>query len=235
MTRRDELSDNYARIRDEVAAAAQSAGRNLADVHIIAVTKTWPASDIRLLAELGLHDIGESRHQEASSKFDELNDLDLTWHFIGQLQTNKVNQVARYADVIHSVDRPKLATALGKAAVAANRTISVLIQVSLDETQSAADSERGGVLRSQVLELADLIAGTPGLTLGGVMAVAPLDEQPAAAFARLTPVVAQLQSRYPTATMVSAGMSGDFQEAIAAGATHLRIGSALLGSRPFVG
>ena len=235
MSRRDELADNYARLRDEVASAAAQAGRNIADIHIIAVTKTWPASDIRLLAELGMHDIGESRHQEASVKFDELHDLNLTWHFIGQLQTNKVNQVAHYADVVHSVDRPKLVTALGRAAVNAERTISALVQVSLDAAQDADDSERGGVLRSEVLELAALIDATDGLSLGGLMAVAPLDDDPKAAFARLVPVIDQIRSYYPSAAIVSAGMSGDFAEAIAAGATHLRIGSALLGSRPFVG
>ncbi|MEY4322223.1 MAG: hypothetical protein RL410_4 [Actinomycetota bacterium] len=235
MSRREELADNYARVQEEVLAACRAHGRNPSDVHIIGVTKTWPASDIRILADLGVRDIGESRDQEASHKHNELQDLDVTWHFIGQVQTNKVNHIATYADVVHSVDRPKLITALGRAALAAGRTLTALIQVSLEVDDEVENEGRGGVSRAGVLELAGLIDSTPGLVLGGLMAVAPLGEDSHQAFARLVPVSAQLRAAHPQATTVSAGMSDDFSEAIAAGATHLRIGSALLGSRPLLG
>jgi hypothetical protein len=231
-SRKDELAANLADVNHQIQSAAKAAGRDPSDITLIVVTKTFPASDIVLLAQLGVLEVGENKDQEASGKFEECQQLGLRWHFIGQLQSNKVNSVARYIDVVHSVDRPKLAIALGRAAIAANRTIMALVQVSLDSPDTPG---RAGIDPGSALELAELISNTPGLTLGGVMAVAPVDEDPAIAFARLTPVVAQIQAKYPQATIVSAGMSADLHQAVAAGATHLRIGSAILGSRAVVG
>ena len=227
--RRAELEANLGRVRDRIRRATQAVGRR-DEPHLIVVTKFHPASDIRLLAELGVAEVGENRDQEASAKAAELDDLPLTWHFIGQLQTNKAKSVVRYADTVHSVDRASLAAALGKAAAAQGRTrpLDCLVQVNL--SQGAAPG-RGGALPDEVPRLADLIAGTPGLRLAGLMAVAPLGEQPARAFARLGETAQTLRERHPEASMLSAGMSQDLEEAVAAGATHLRIGTDVLGRR----
>lgn len=227
-TRKNEIANQFAEVRQQINSAAMSAGRKPEDLHLIVVTKTWPASDVRILAELGATDVGENKAQEATAKFDECRDLGLKWHFIGQLQTNKVSMIAPYIDVVHSIDRSKLVKALGAAAVSAGRTITGLVQVSLDPPEVEG---RAGIDPADALELATEIDSTPGLILGGVMAVAPLGEDPAVAFSRLVPVVDQIQAKFPAASMVSAGMSNDLAEAIAAGATHLRIGSAILGSR----
>jgi PLP dependent protein len=224
--RREELAANLARVRERVRAACAAAGRDPADVAIIAVTKTWPASDVRLLSELGITDIGENRDAEAAPKAAACADLDLTWHFIGQLQTNKAASVARYASVVHSVDRLRLARALGTAARRVERSISCLIEVSLD-----GDPARGGALVADVPALAEALADEPGLTLAGVMAIAPLSMDPAKAFAALAVLAVAVRAIRPGATMISAGMSGDLEAAVAAGATHLRIGTALLGGR----
>jgi pyridoxal phosphate enzyme (YggS family) len=224
--RREELAGNLAEVRQRIAAACAAAGRNAADVTLIAVTKTRPASDVRMLAALGVTDMGENRDAEAAPKAAACEDLDLTWHFVGQLQTNKCPSVARYASFVHSVDRPRLVTALGSAARRAERVVRCLIEVSLD-----GDPARGGAVAADVPGLAEAIAGEPGLILSGVMTVAPLGMDPSAAFADLVKTAAVLRAVDPAATMISAGMSGDLEAAVKAGATHLRIGTALLGVR----
>jgi pyridoxal phosphate enzyme (YggS family) len=224
-----ELARSLAAVQARIAAACQAAGRDPAAVTLIAITKMFPASDVRLLAELGVRDVGENRDQEAAPKAAELAPLclGLTWHFVGQLQTNKAASVVRYADVVQSVDRPRLVAALGTAAHRAGAVLRCLVQVSLD-----GDPHRGGVPADRVMAVADAVAGEPGLVLGGVMAVAPQQEQPRAAFGRLARIAAQVSAAHPGAVMISAGMSGDLEDAIAAGATHVRIGTALLGGRP---
>jgi pyridoxal phosphate enzyme (YggS family) len=202
-------------------------------VTLVAITKTYPASDVRRLFELGVRDVGENRDQEAAPKAAECADLapDLTWHFVGQLQTNKCASVVRYARVVHSVDRLRLARALGKQARKAGRVITCLVQVSLD-----ADPGRGGAAPAQVPELAAAVAAEESLLLGGVMAIAPLGVPPVRAFALLPAAAAAVREVRPEAVMISAGMTGDMEAAIAAGATHVRVGTALLGDRPgFVG
>jgi pyridoxal phosphate enzyme (YggS family) len=230
--RREELATRLAGVRERIRAACEAAGRS-DEPQLIVVTKFHPASDVRLLAALGVTDVGENRDQEASAKAAELADLGLRWHFIGQLQTNKAKSVVHYADAVHSVDRPQLVAALSKAVGAAGREdqLACLIQVNLDP----AASGRGGALPADVPELAARIDGAPGLRLAGVMAVAPLGADPAEAFARLADVAARVRERFPEATMVSAGMSQDLEAAVAAGATHLRIGTDVLGPRPAVG
>ncbi|MBB5779753.1 YggS family pyridoxal phosphate-dependent enzyme [Nonomuraea jabiensis] len=228
--RRDEIAAGLAEVDTRIAAACRAVGRDRGEVTLIAVTKTRPAEDVRILAELGVRDVGENRDQEAAPKAQELADLPLTWHFVGQLQTNKVRSVVAYADVIHSVDRLRLVEAISKEAVRQGRRVGCLIQVALDD-----DPGRGGARAADVLELADEVALAEGLWLGGVMAVAPLGEEPAKAFARLRDVATRLEEQHPRATMISAGMSEDLTEAIAYGATHVRVGTALLGRRkPFV-
>jgi pyridoxal phosphate enzyme (YggS family) len=232
MNRIEELAANLAAVRERIAKACHAAGRAPDEVTLVAVTKTFPASDVRLLAELGVTDVAENRDQEAAAKAAECRDLDLTWHFVGQLQTNKARSVVSYADVIHSVDRERLVKALSRAATAAGRSPRCLIQVSLDETGAGtAEGGRGGVRPDGVLALAEALTAAEGLELGGVMAVAPLGADPAPAFARLGEISASLRAAYPAAKTVSAGMSGDLEHAIVSGATHVRIGTALLGGR----
>ncbi|MEN3614823.1 YggS family pyridoxal phosphate-dependent enzyme [Plantactinospora sp. ZYX-F-223] len=233
--RRAELAANLARVRSRIDAACASAGRDPADVTMVAVTKTYPASDVALLAELGVRDVGENRDQEAAPKAAEVaaTGARVRWHFVGQLQRNKARSVIRYADLVHSVDSVRLAGALADAAGRhRERPLDVLVQVNLD---GAAD--RGGALVAGndpdrgVDAVAAAVAGSDRLRLGGVMAVAPLGADPEPAFATLAEVAAALRSEYPGAVAVSAGMSGDLEAAIAYGATHVRIGSALLGMR----
>ncbi|MEA5456892.1 YggS family pyridoxal phosphate-dependent enzyme [Sinomonas sp. JGH33] len=233
--RREQLASNLARIRARILEAARAAGRS-DQPELIVVTKFHPADDVRVLAELDVTDVGESRDQEASIKAAELASLGLTWHFIGQLQTNKAKSVIRYADVVHSVDRASLVAALAKAVAgepsrAGRPPLACLVQVNLDPQ---AESGRGGALPGEVLGLADLIGSSEGLRLAGVMAVAPRGGEPRRAFARLAECSALLRGEHPEATMVSAGMSQDLEEAIEAGATHVRIGTDVLGPRPRV-
>lgn len=223
------MRENLADLTARIGGACAAAGRDPADVHLIAVTKTFPASDVILLSELGIADIGENRDQEAAPKAAECAALGIgiRWHFVGQLQVNKCASVARYAEVVHSVDRERLVTALGGRARVAGRVVTCLIQVSLH-----AGPGRGGAGPDEVPALASAIAGQESLRLGGVMAAAPLGEPPRPAFARLREVAESLRAEHPGATTISAGMSGDLEEAIAEGATHVRVGTALLGGRP---
>jgi len=224
--RRDELAANLRRVRARLESAATTAGRDPAEITLVAVTKTWPASDVRLLAELGVRDVGENRDQEAAPKHEACRDLALRWHFVGQAQRNKTASIAAYADVIHSVDRAVLVEALDRHAVERGRRIVALVQVALDEGLG-----RGGAAPADVEGIAAAIAASAALDLGGVMAVAPLGEDPDHAFARLAEVAAAIRGAHPGATIVSAGMSGDLEAAIRHGATHVRVGTALLGPR----
>ena len=207
-------------------AACAAAGRPRDDVTLIAVTKTFPPEDVRSLADLGVRHFGENRDDEARAKAAALADLDVCWHFVGQLQANKCKSVARYADVVHSVDRDRLVDALAAGAEAARRRLQVFIQVSLDD-----EPRRGGAQPGEVLRLADRVAATARLHLVGVMAIAPLEADATLAFTRLGDVATAVRAAHPDATAISAGMSGDLEVAVAAGATHVRIGTALLGGR----
>ena len=226
-----EVAAGLDRVRRRIAAAETAAGRPAGDVVLVVVTKYFPASDVRLLADLGVAEVAENRHQEASAKSAELAGLGLRWHFVGGLQSNKAAAVASYADVVHSVDRAKLVAGLSRGATERGRDLDVLVQVSLDPPGAAG---RSGADPSDVPALADALAEAPGLRLRGAMAVAPLGEDPVPAFARLAEVAARLRADHPGATWLSAGMSGDLEAAVAAGATHVRVGSAVLGPRPAV-
>lgn len=214
-------------VRARIASACAAHGRSESEVTLVVVTKTYPASDVALLAELGVRDVGENRDQEAAPKHAECAGLGLRWHFVGRLQSNKARSVAGYADLVHSVDRASLVRALGRAARDAGRTVGCLIQVSLD-----GDPARGGALEADIPALADIIAAEPGLTLQGLMAVAPLGVDARVAFRALPRLRESIRTDHPEASLISAGMSGDLEAAIAEGATHLRVGTAVLGARP---
>lgn len=224
----DGLEARLASVRSGIADAARAAGRSVDELTLVVVTKYHPASLVRSLAALGVTDVGENRHQEAQAKAAELADLPLTWHFVGQLQSKKARQVRRYADVVQSLDRASVVDAFAPTETEpAPRVVDGFVQVNLTD-----DPGRGGVAPDAVEAMVERVLGTGTVRLRGVMAVAPLDEEPRAAFARLRVVSQRVVSLAPGATDISAGMSGDYAEAVAEGATHLRIGTAITGNRP---
>lgn len=234
--RRGELARNLEVQRARIAAACAAAGRDPAEITLVAVTKTFPADDVLHLAALGVHDVGENRDQDAAPKAAAVAaaGVAVRWHFVGQLQRNKCRSVAGYADLVHSIDSVRLVRAMaGAVERQRDRPLDVLIQISID-----GDPARGGAVESgddrdrDLAAIAEEIAAHPGtLRLRGVMAVAPMDWDPAAAFARLAETAARVRGDHPGATIVSAGMSADLEAAVAAGATHVRLGSAILGNR----
>jgi PLP dependent protein len=226
--RRTELAAGLQATRQRIAQACAAAGRD-DDVTLVVVTKTFPASDVEILADLGVQHVAENRAQEGMAKADALTERNLTWHFIGQLQRNKAASVARWADVIESVDRAALLAQLSRGAEQAGVRRDVLVQVSLDEPP-----DRGGVPPDGLIELAGQVADTPNLRLAGLMAIAPYPGDPQVAFARLSEIALNFQEHYPDAQVLSAGMSADLEQAIARGATQVRVGGAILGNRPAV-
>lgn len=244
--RRQELAENLARVRQQIDDKCHAVHRDPAEITIIAVTKRFPVTDIALLRELGVRDFGENRHQEALGKLTELAQLQqqgkqppeqpaVRWHFIGQLQTNKAKYVARFANLVHTVDRPALVTALNKAAAQQGRRLPILIQISLNDAARQAESaDRGGCDPVAALALAQLVEQQSHLRLAGVMGMAPISAQPEVAFELLAHKAAAIQQEFPLADIISAGMSHDFASAIAAGATHVRIGTSLLGEREYL-
>jgi hypothetical protein len=235
--RAEQLATALERVRERIEAACAAAGRDPAEVDLLPVTKTRPASDVARLVDLGLRAFGENRPQEAATKADELAglrpDTALHWHLVGRLQRNKARPVARWAARVESVDSPRLADALDRAVARAldegerSGPLPVLMQVSLD-----GDPERGGVPLDAAAGLADHLAGCSGLALHGVMAVAPLDADPDRAFADLAALAARIQADHPGASVISAGMTADLEAAIRNGSTCVRVGTALLGDRP---
>ena len=234
MTSEGTLRERLEEVRSGIEDAAVAAGRQASDISLIVVTKFHPIELVHELRELGVNDFGESRHQEAREKAAQLPDA--TWHFVGQLQSNKAKQVRDYARVIHSVDRLSLVDALARTDAAspadgsengAAPDTQIFVQIDL-----ADDPKRGGTNESESIRIAERIVELPGLQLLGVMAVAPLGEDPRRAFARLLRISERIRSVESTATAISAGMSGDYHDAISEGATHLRIGTAITGERP---
>jgi len=227
VTRAEELAAAHAALEARLAAACAAAARSRAQVVLIAVSKTHPVGDVQVLRDLGVRDFGENRDQEAKQKAAHVSGV--RWHFVGSLQTNKAASVAAYADVVHTLDRLSLVAALSRGAVRAERTMDVLVQVSLD-----GDPARGGAPVREVPSLAAAAAEAPGLRLAGVMAIAPRGgpAEAAASFAVLHEVSQRMREVHPDACVISAGMTGDLEQAVAAGATHLRVGTALFGRRP---
>ncbi|HEY2671154.1 MAG TPA: YggS family pyridoxal phosphate-dependent enzyme [Rugosimonospora sp.] len=232
--RRAELAANLARVRRRIADACAAAGRGRDEVTLVAVTKTYPARDVLHLASLGVGDVGENRDQEAAPKAAEVRGagVDVRWHFVGQLQRNKARSVAAYADLVHSVDSVRLAMALAEAADRYRESpLDVLVQVSVDGDPARGGARLGGPPDTDLDQVAEAVAAAGSLRLRGVMTVAPVDWDPGAAFERLAGIAEALRVSFPTATVISAGMSADVESAVEFGATHVRIGSALLGNR----
>lgn len=218
------LAGTMARVRDAVTAAGRT---DMVD--LVVVTKTFPSSDLAILTSLGVTDIAENRDQEARAKREELpDDPVLRWHMIGRVQRNKAASLASWADTVDSLDRIEIVEPLGASALALGRRIEVLVQVALDPVEREG---RGGIAPSQAIDLAAAIATQPALILRGVMGIAPYPGDPGEAFERLAAVAAGLRERWPEATCISAGMSGDLEIAIAHGATQVRVGGAILGQR----
>lgn len=231
-----ELAERLEAVQGAIRESARLAGRDPDEITTIAITKFHPASLVRELVELGVTDIGENRHQDAAPKAAELSDLDIRWHFVGQLQTKKARQVRSYATVIHSVDRVNLVDALDRSEPDAGkpdsseRPVDCFVQVNLTE-----DAGRGGVEPADLDSLVDRVLSARGLRLLGLMAVAPLGQEPRRAFARVRELSERVRQVEPMANKLSMGMSGDFEAAILEGATHLRIGTAITGIRPTSG
>lgn len=219
----DTLVARVTEVHERIAAAARASGREASEITTIVVTKFHPAQLVRDLYALGIRHVGENRHQEAVAKHGELAELDLTWHFIGQLQSNKARAVAEYAHVIHSVDRLSLVSALATQ----QREVDVFLEINLTDVPG-----RGGVLPAELEALCEAVLQVPLIELRGVMAVAPVDEEPSRAFERVLEYATRVRALAPGARDLSIGMSGDFEAAIALGATHLRIGTAITGKRP---
>jgi len=226
-----DLASRLASVRDGISDAARAAGRPVDDITTVVVTKFQPVSLVRELLELGVRDFGESRHQEAQVKAAELAEAGITWHFVGQVQGKKAKAVRSYSSVIHSVDRESLVSALGTPLdappVGEIRAVDCFVQVNLTD-----DPARGGVSIPDLAPLVERVLGTGGLTLLGLMAVAPLGAEPRRSFALVAELGAQMQAIAPEARYLSMGMSQDYAAAIAEGATHLRIGTAITGNRP---
>ena len=216
-----EISTNLQVIRDRVASSAEGAGRDPKELTLIAVTKTFPVTDVKILYELGVRDFGENRDQEGSVKFSELPG-DCNWHFQGQIQSNKLKSIAAWADVIHSIDDISHAKKL--SSLVASKEI--FVQVSLDNLPG-----RGGVNPEQLHDFLGEVTALANLNVRGLMAVAPLDEPPLEAFKRLKTLSETVIKTHPNTWEISAGMSNDFEAAISQGATHIRIGSQILGVR----
>jgi len=234
--RRAEIEIALSEVRDRIATACRAVGRSADTVRLIAVTKTFPASDAAVLTDLGVSDLGENREQEAGPKVVDLRelrpDINPRWHMLGHLQRNKARAVARWASEIQSVDSERLVDALDKAVRAArdagerDAELDVLLQVSID-----GDPTRGGAPVDTLMQLADRVAHSGELQMRGLMAVAPLGMAPDEAFARLAEAALRVREDHPQATEVSAGMTGDLESAIAHGSTCVRVGTALLGRR----
>jgi pyridoxal phosphate enzyme (YggS family) len=225
------LEQNLRAVRARLDAAARAAGRDPAEVALLAVSKTWPAEDVATLVAAGQRDFGENRVQELVAKAAALSELSVRWHFIGQLQRNKAAAVARLGAVVHSVDRPQLVAVLDRAGQEIAAQIPVFLQVDLGGAPGDL-AARGGAEPAAVPELADAVGAAAGLRLLGLMAVAPRGADPAPAFERLAALAARVRSDHPEAVELSAGMSGDLEAAVAAGATVVRVGTALFGDRP---
>jgi len=217
--RKDEIAQNLQEVKERISSAAKSAGRDPAEIQLIVVTKTFPISDIEILRELGESNFGENRDQEAGPKAEAIS---ANWHFQGQIQSNKIKSICQWADVIHSISSEKEILKFAQSP----RKHQVFLQVSLDGQEG-----RGGASPTDLTQLADLVNQSNNLELLGLMAVAPLGVEPIKAFADLAQINQGFASQYPNSKYLSAGMSGDFEAAIKYGATHVRVGSSILGSR----
>ena len=218
-TRKAEITRNLQEVKERIRSAANSVNRDPAEIQLIVVTKTFPISDIEILRELGESNFGENRDQEAGPKAEMIS---ATWHFQGQIQSNKIKSICQWADVVHSISSEKEILKFAQS----ERKHQLFLQVSLD-----GQVGRGGANPADLAQLADLVNESNNLELLGLMAVAPLGVEPMKAFADLAQINQGFAGQFPNSKFLSAGMSGDFEAAIKNGATHIRVGSSILGSR----
>lgn len=222
-----DVADRWRSVTADIAAECERHGRSRDDVTVIVVTKFHPASVVEELWHAGARHFGESRHQDAAPKAEALSELDVTWHFVGQIQSNKARAIAKYAPILHSLDRDSVVDALSTS----EHRVQGFIELNLTD-----DPGRGGVDDADaMMRLAERITATDTIELLGVMAVAPQDADPAAAFERVATMSEILRQAHPNARAISAGMSADWKQAIEHGATHLRIGTSITGKRPVSG
>lgn len=217
--RKDEIARNLQEVKERISAAAKSVNRDPAEIKLIVVTKTFPISDIEILRDLGESNFGENRDQEAAPKAEAIQ---ATWHFQGQIQSNKIKSICGWADLVHSISNEKEILKFAQSP----RKHQVFLQVSLD-----GELGRGGADPTDLAQLADLVTESNNLELLGLMAVAPLGAEPDKAFSDLAQINQGFVGQFPNSKFLSAGMSGDFEAAIKYGATHIRVGSSILGSR----
>lgn len=218
-TRQAEIAENLAEVKERIKRAANLANRNPGEIELIVVTKTFPVSDVEILRDLGESNFGENRDQEAGPKAEAVS---ATWHFQGQIQSNKIKSIAEWADVIHSISSAKEILKFAQSP----RKHQIFLQVSLDGKE-----ERGGAQPDELAALAELVNESNNLELMGLMAVGPLGVDPDRAFSDLAQINQGFSANFPNVRYLSAGMSGDFESAIIHGATHIRVGSSILGSR----
>ena len=222
-TRADFIKESLELVKEQIAAAATGAGRSVDEITLIAVTKTYPVSDVEILHNLGQRNFGENRSEEGAEKSAQVNG---SWHYQGQVQSRKLRDIAEWATCIHSIDSPDHAVKLSRICGEIGKEISIFLQLSLDGAP-----DRGGVIATEILALAEKVAELPNINLAGLMCVPPVAYEHQRAFSEIAQIHQKFISTFSQAKSLSAGMSSDFEVAITHGATHLRIGSQILGSR----
>jgi pyridoxal phosphate enzyme (YggS family) len=220
----DEITNGLAKVKERISLAASKAGRSLDEITLIAVTKTYPVSDVAILHNLGISNFGENRSDEGAEKAAQVSGV---WHFQGQVQSRKLREIAGWASYIHSIDSAEHAEKLSRICIELEKEISIFLQLSLDGAPG-----RGGVTAAEISALAEQASKLPNINLIGLMCVPPVSYEHQRAFSEISDIHRGFISTFPEAKLLSAGMSSDFEVAIAHGATHLRIGSQILGSRP---
>ena len=224
-SRAEEISTALKGVEQRISAAAISAGRSQSEITLISVTKTYPASDVAILQSLGVTNFGENRSEEGIEKSAQVAGI---WHFQGQVQSRKLRDIASWASFIHSIDSSDHAEKLSRICAELDKEISIFLQLSLDGAVG-----RGGVAASEVIALAEKVSDLPNIKLAGLMCVPPVTYEHQRAFSEIAKIHQGFIASFPTANLLSAGMSSDFEVAIAHGATHIRVGSQILGSRPY--
>jgi hypothetical protein len=222
-TRADFIKESLGLVKEQIAVAAIGAGRSVDEITLIAVTKTYPVSDVEILHNLGQRNFGENRSEEGAEKSAQVNG---SWHYQGQVQSRKLRDIAQWATCIHSIDSPDHAVKLSRICGEIGKEISIFLQLSLDGAP-----DRGGVIATEILALADKVAELPNINLAGLMCVPPVTYEHQRAFSEIAQIHQKFISTFSQAKSLSAGMSSDFEVAVTHGATHLRIGSQILGSR----
>jgi len=220
MTRFDEIAEKLEHVKERIAVSAAQSGRESREITLVVVTKVFPISDVEILKQLGVRDFGENRDADGAQK---AAAIDAQWHFQGQIQSNKIKSLCKWSHVIHSLDEARHFEIMEKSA---EHPLQIFLQVSLDGAKN-----RGGADIEKLYHLAGLVQASPRHQLKGLMAVAPLAGSVSESFSQLAKIHRDFIGEFKEATSLSAGMSGDFEEAIMHGATHVRIGSSILGSR----